>query len=538
MSRDADLSARAAEEKPLRHVFPEIALADLMDTEASGPDRSDTPDALGELLRASRGAYAGGRRTLRIPAVLTGGAVPFDAPAGTVRRELVSRLDQLVRTGRLQRRDANAVLARFGLDGQPGSAEAARAVTGLRRQATSDALNRAIEVVAADISAQPLMPLEAPRLTAARRQLIVGAVLSMMHGPPQSFGTRLYAHMRVRAELLGDPVFPVGPADSTERQRRRRLANRWLAITSDHLDRDKLPLDQPLAISVLDCTDLEAWRALEDEMATPSIGAMRALVAKGEAAAFEQAPSVKGMLGLLLDGYRPLVELLRVAQFARATSPSSEPWARLDRQEAEMLRATALLMVGDLLANRGYPDAAALYVGLGQDGTRSTSVAAWLRFRRLVVMEGISYLQGPTSIDKTREWQQTLVAHLDRYGGPHDALAAAHAMIRAEHAAWTAGVASGATVDELLQPLEELLEEGLRKAPAENRARFELVRSRLAKVIGGRVGQTAPGALQSTGTGDATASQDRFDEWYCAHPVAMARWDHRGNPRGSDEWRR
>jgi hypothetical protein len=64
-------------------------------------------------------------------------------------------------------------------------------------------------------------------------------------------------------------------------------------------------------------------------------------------------------------GYGPLVELLRVARFAQTTSVSEPPWNVLDPPATERLRVTAVLTVADLLAVRGYPDAAALYVGFG-----------------------------------------------------------------------------------------------------------------------------------------------------------------------------
>jgi hypothetical protein len=189
------------------------------------------------------------------------------------------------------------------------------------------------------------------------------------------------------------------------------------------------------------------------------------------------------------------------------------------------------------LANRGYPDAAALYAGIGQDSITDPAQGAWLRFRRLIVMEGVSYLGGAPSVEKTRQWQQTLIAHLDRFEASGDPIAVAYAIIRAEHAAWTAGVTSGATVDELLEPLEELLKESLSRAPTENRARFELVRSRLAELIGG---SAAPGMdkLGNRVRGRESTDGERFDEWYCAHPMAIARWDARAYSRGADEWRR
>lgn len=525
----------------LRHTFPECALTDVLDATAADP-LSGTVSATRSLLRASETAYTAGQRSLAVPAVLTGGRLGFDAPAGAVRQELVRRLDLLVSQGRLQRRDATAVTIRFGLHGQPGDADASRAAIGARRQATTNAVNRAVRVVAADLSAHPLMPLEAPRLTLARRQLIVGSVLSLMNGSEESYRTRLYAHMRVRAEILGDPVFPIGPADAAERQRRRRWAARWLSIVGDHLDRGHVPVDRPLRASPQDQADLRAWRdAGADYAVVPSVGGIRAIVANGEARAFEGAPDPQGVVGWLLDGYRPLVELLRAADFLKSTAVSEPPWNVLDPRAAERLRAAAVLTVADLLAVRGYPDAAALYVGFGQH-LPGVHADAWLRFRRLMVMEGLSFLRGPAAVSETRAWQAALVEHLDRHGPGHhgEPLAVAHAMIRAEHSAWTAGVASGANVPELLQPLGDLLEEALRRAPTENRERHEVESSRLEAALAG--GSTAPAPHPAAGkapiNSGAARGAGRFDEWYCAHPIATARWDQRHHARGAPDYRR
>src|SRR5947209_1789898 len=225
-----------------------------------------------------------------------------------------------------------------------------------------------------------MMPLEAPRLSVARRQLIVGSVMSLMQGPSHQFATRLYAQMRVRAELLGDPIFRVRAADAAERQRRRRLANRWLAMAADRLDRNDLPTER-LTATAQDHADLDAWRANGDQDTPPSIGALRALVAGDEALAFKAVSDSQRMLGWLLDGYRPLIELLRVANLAHRGPSTLPPWDALSEYVAITSRAGALLYVAELLALRGYPDAAALYAGLAQRLPYSSGSARWLRFR-------------------------------------------------------------------------------------------------------------------------------------------------------------
>lgn len=521
-----DLISGPAAAAGLRAAFPDLAMSDVL-------------DATRTLLNDSNAAYAAGRRRVPVPPVLAGGLLGWDAPAGAVRQQLGYRLDALVRTGQVQRRHADAVIARFGLNGMPGSARDARSSASRRRQATSNAISDTIRLIASDISMEPLMPIREPRLDLAMRQAIVGSVLSLMSGPDADFSTRVYAHMRVRAELLGDPAFPMQAAGASERQRRHRLAKRWLAIASDHLDRGELPFGLAPKPTSEDRLALEEWTGNGDRTVPPSVGATRALADSGEDGAVEALNDVKGALGVLLDGYRPLIELARVAEWAHA-GPASTPWTRLDPAESAELRSFAVLAVAELFAARGYPDAAVLYAGRAHDvGGGEPLATSWLRFRRLIVLEGVSYLQGPTAVTKTRQWHSALVDHVVRHGAVHlgEPIAVAHALMRAEHAAWTAGVASGASVEELLQPLEEPLVASLASTSAENRRRFSISRARLAKVIGG---QNSTDGADPAASVVAAASGDpqRHDEWYCAYPVAVARWDVRGNVRGQDEWRR
>ena len=524
-----DLSSGRSATAALRGTCPEHAL-----TDALAPSEA----AVRDLLQTSNSAFASGRRDIPVPAVLAGGRLDWHAPAGALRRQLIVRLDALVRAGRLQRSDARAVTARFGLEGVPGSADQARTATQRRRQATSNAVNRAIKIVAADLTMHPLMPVAAPRLDLARRQVIVGAVLSLMNGQAEDFPNRLYAHMHVRAELLGDPIFPVAAEGATDRQRRHRLAKRWLAITSDHLDRDQVPWASFPQATSDERSELKQWRR-DPTSSTPSVGAVRALVSAGEDSAFEMISNVQGTLGLLLDGYRPLIELLRVAAWAHA--PSQSPaWSALPPERVAALRSTALLVVAELLATRGYPDAAVLYAARAHDvQDQLQGATASLRLRRLIVLESVSYLRGAPTVTETRAWHEALADHLQRHGwdNPGEPLAIAHALMRTEHAAWTAGVPSGATVAELLEPIAEQLAEALARTTAENRQRFEISRARLAAVIDDDPPESAAPTMAAR-DGVAPARSGRYDEWYCAYPVAVARWDARGNARGDDEWRR
>lgn len=532
MSQSPDLSVGPTAAQDLRAVFPEHALSDLLDHQAAAAA------ATRDLLRASNAAYASGRGTLSVPAVLAGGRLGFDAPAGLVRETLVVQLDELVRTGQVRRSDAAALVARFGLEGNPGSARDARESMGRRRQATSDAVSRALAAAAADLCLHPLTPVAAPRLKIARRQEIVGAVLSLLQGAPDEFPARLYAHVRVRAELLGDPDFPVASSGSAQRQRRHRLAQRWQAIASDHLDRDRLPwrtMPQPTAG---DEEELSKWLASgRPDLRVPTVGAVRALIADGESAAFAAVDDVQGMLGLLLDGYRPLIELLRVAEWAH-NGAALPPWHSIEPSRGRNLRAAAILSVAELLAVRGYPDAALTYTGVAQR-VAGEQATAWLRFRRLMICEAVSYLRGAASIEETRKWHTALVKHLNDHGASQtaDPLAVAHAIMKTEHAAWTAGVASGATVEELLEPLAGSLPAALAEVSEENRQRFRIEQASLRRVLGGASANAPPTAIAEPAH-DQARWLSRYDEWYCAQPVAVARWDYRGHARESSEWRR
>ena len=127
-----------------------------------------------------------------------------------------------------------------------------------------------------------------------------------------------------------------------------------------------------------------------------------------------------------------------------------------------------------------------------------------------------------------------LADHLQRHGwdSPGEPLAIAHALMRTEHAAWTAGVPTGATVAELLEPITEPLAEALARTTAENRRRFEISSVRLAAAID----DGAPkNATQANAGGDSVppARSVRYDEWYCAYPVSVARWDARRYARAT-----
>ena len=154
----------------------------------------------------------------------------------------------------------------------------------------------------------------------------------------------------------------------------------------------------------------------------------------------------------------------------------------LDRAlKGRNLRAAAILSVAELLAVRGYPDAALTYTGVAQR-VAGEQATAWLRFRRLMICEAVSYLRGAASIEETRKWHTALVKHLNDHGASQtaDPLAVAHAIMKTEHAAWTAGVASGATVEELLEPLAGSLPAALAEVSEENRQRFRIEQASLA----------------------------------------------------------
>jgi hypothetical protein len=284
--------------------------------------------------------------------------------------------------------------------------------------------------------------------------------------------------------------------------------------------------------------ELTEWLASgRPELRVPTVGAVRVLVATGESSAFTAVNDVQGMLGLLLDGYRPLIELLRVAGWAH-NSPESAPWDSIEPSTARNLRAAAILSVAELLAVRGYPDTALIYIGVAQR-VAGEHATGWLRFRRLMICEAVSYLRGPGSIEETREWHAALVKHLNDHGAsqPADPLAVAHAIMKTEHAAWTAGVASGATVEELLEPLADCLPVALAEVGDENRERFQIAQAGLAHVLG-KPSASAPLTTYTEPRQHQARQLSRYDEWYCAYPVAVARWDHGGRARQSTDWRR
>lgn len=527
MTSDRQLNTGNDAFSALGRAFPEGALEDLASAER----------AARELLYESRRAYAGGRTAIQVPAALAGGRLGWEMPLGKLRESLTRRLDVLVADGRARREEAAAVAHRFGLLGLPGGANEARQQVGRSRQATSDAVNRVIKEVAADLAMHPLMPVSAPRIDMASRQLVVGSTLSLLRGPAREFRIRQYVHMKVRAELLNDSEFPVATTTDAERQQRHRLLKQWLAIVSDHMDRGAIPWHLVPISSSEERDELAVWlRGDPATRGTPSVGALRALAEGGHDEAVKVLGEAQGTVGLFLDGYRPLIELLQVASWLHQ-GPQGEGF-----RANTGLRSAGVLSVSELVALRGYPDAAVLLAGHSHELEASALGArAWSRFRRLMVLESVSYLNGAPRVDETWRWQEALVDHLSRHGASHhgEPLAVAVAILRAEHAAWTAGAARGASVAELLAPLGEALDEALVNAPEENRRRFEIVRARLARVLADKQALALDNASDADlHLADPSDARVRSDEWYCANNVAISRWDTRGNARGQDEWRR
>lgn len=218
-----------------------------------------------------------------------------------------------------------AVIARFGLDGVSDTAHDSRSSAGRRRQATSDAINRPIRVVAADLSMQPLMPLPTPALDLARCQVIVESV-SLINGPPLRPTCEC-------GELLSDPTFPVAAAGASERQQRHRLVN-GLAITSDHLDRDQISWSSFPQATADGHRGFEDWHRARANTAPPSVGAMRALVTGGETSRSTRpaTPRHVGAASWMATGHsssccgwrrgrRPLANRRRGARWTRIEPP-------------------------------------------------------------------------------------------------------------------------------------------------------------------------------------------------------------------------
>ena len=525
-------------------VRPDHALQQLHEA-ATLPDAAIA--ATRDLLVASRSALRDGRLVLSVPAALGGGRLGWSAPAGMVREVMQGRLGELHRAGKLSREECELLVRRFGLHGYSGGAQEARAFAGKGRQATTNAVNRVMAVLASDIAVQPLLPIELPTVDGARREEIVGSVLSTLGGAAEDHHLRRYVHARVRRHFLGDPVDEASFREARDRQRAHRAVQEWIAVVSDHLDRGRLPWSRYPAASPEDESDLDRWLR-ETDQAKPealSVGGLRAVTARGLTEVLGSAGNLQGILiAMLADGYRPLIELTRFGTWASGYdgTAAGEPSAAVSWQT----RNSALLGVAYVVAMRGYHELALAYAGRANrminEGSGASSVfTADARFRVGLAFEGISHLQGPGKLGETRKWQRRLIADLEHRSPiePAEVLAVAQAILRTEHSAVYAGFSSGQSVSRLLEPIKPMLDEAIRRSPAENTARFGVVMSRLAEAIGDtRTVQAYGDAVRAAAETTWEVPPVRYDEWYCAAPAAQARWTHRSRASDRDEWRR
>jgi hypothetical protein len=514
-------------------------------------DATTLPDvamaATRDLLVASRSSLRAGTLVLSVPAALGGGRLGWSAPAGMVREVMQGRLSELQRAGKLSREDCGLLVRRFGLHGYAGGAQDARALAGKGRQATSNAVNRVMAVLASDIAVQPLLPIEMPTVDRARREEIIGCVLSTMGGGAEDHQLRRYVHARVRRHFLDDPVDEVPLREARDRQRAHRAVQEWIAVVADHLDRGRLPWSQCPVASAEDESDLARWLK-ETDPSRPealSVGGLRAVTARGLTQVLGSAGKFQAILiAMLSDGYRPLIELTRFG--AWASGYDGTPAGELDAAVSRQTRISALLGVAYVVAMRGYHELALAYAGRANrmineaTGLRRTFTAD-ARFRVGLAFEGISHLQGPRKLDETRKWHRRLITDLEQRSQvePAEVLAVAQAILRTEHWAVYAGYSSGRSVSHLLEPIKPMLDEAISRSPAENTARFGVVVSRLAEAIGdARIVQAYGDAVLAATATTWEAPPTRYDEWYCAAPVAQALWAQRRRPSERDEWRR
>lgn len=204
-------------------------------------EASRLESALTRLVRELNAALAAGRVEVFVPARLAGGRFGWSARCGVVRAQLGERLDALLHEDRIDRDTAHALVVRYGLEGSHGTARLAREFSGLERQATTNRVNAALSVIAADVGLHPLAPVDAPDLAIARREAIVVSVLAQLMGRHDERPIRNYIHARIRSDILGHQIPRLGGAgDTTGRQRWHRALGRWEARVAHHLDQNTL----------------------------------------------------------------------------------------------------------------------------------------------------------------------------------------------------------------------------------------------------------------------------------------------------------
>jgi hypothetical protein len=405
---------------------------------------------------------------VQVPARLAGGNIAFRARAGLVRQQVADALERSLLAGVVDRDQAQTLSVRYGLEGMPGTAAAARSTSGVGPQATSNRVNAAIRALAAELASEPIADLPQPTLSSARREELVLAVLSKVEGPPDLADTRAYVHGRIRADLLGHPMPPLPVATTTGRQQRHREAATWKAVAEDHLDRDRYPRFRGPIVEDAAKLEMETWfkRADRTDVSSLSPRAFELLLlACQKDRRFVQWMGPEGMAAVTWGTVRPTRSAYELMTTAIA----------LLNLPANRHRIALGLLAAQALSWRGMPGIAESLVARFeaqidlQAKDMSDTERMGFRIATGLVRHQVSFVRGPHHLERTRCWVDRLCQ--DLAADPSHGIwapAVGIAITHTEAAAAMARAPTPGSVREALQPLIEVLDEDGRDALSES----------------------------------------------------------------------
>lgn len=492
--------------------------------------------SLTRLVRDLNAALASGKTEVCVPARLAGGRMGWSARCGVIRSEFRQRLDACVRDGRIDGDVARTLVVRYGLEGWHGTAQAAREVTALERQATSNRVNAALRALAADLALHPLAPVDAPDLATARREAIVVSVLAQLAGGEEEQPLRNYIHARIRSEILGHQVPRLrGAGDSAARQRWHREIRRWEASVEHHLDENRLA--SPAFLAVAGQPTLEALNDWLDDRSRE----VRTLPDDVFAALLHFFAEMPDEMPVVLGPQQFGFAMLRAVG---PTAPADQLLWFTDRHGVaeQVLEPLCLMLASTGLAERGYPhigEAAACRAERSIDA--SLTSATWqagqaaladLRVDAAVCRWKASFAMGPHRLRRTRSCVEHLAADLRRFPRVHrHHPTVVLAQLVTEMWATLAGAPAASTIEEAVAPVAEWLPPSLAEGQPHDQAAILTELRDLAGLLGDDArAETAQEALREAGFVVPPFPSDPrptvTDELRCGRAITRLRWGY------------
>jgi len=455
---------------------------------------ADSVPAVSALLRGLRQALTDASPTVEVPVVLAR-QEGLHLRAGAVRQHVMRELRQLTTEGVVRRDEAEALTARFALDGILRDGRAIHDRFGIGRETMRTRYGAAMEALSDRLAGMPLTVRPAVTLSEAQRELVVASVLSSEPATDGSDRVFLqYVHQRVRHRILGDEQPGPPRQDRVVDRRWQRAADRLGALVEDRLDRG-LAVDVLEPASSRELEQLRAWvkggRPLEQAGPELSLAFMRAVLHK-------QTPEM-GFLGqtrhddTLEDAAREfeaaffdlaLPWQLAVLVTARGQAKGTKDWATAGLLHFHMARS---------LAERSFPAAAEHMMRAGTGPVKqvlerkppeTAFVFRMYRVNRFHSRVNLYLGRGPTSLHDLRATLQSFADYSASLSRPLDfaeGVRLYHALLNAELAAALAGAdpEEGRRVfaeigrritHQSAEPLDSEIDRALRRARGDLRA--------------------------------------------------------------------